>query len=109
MVKMVDVDVQVDPVGEVVGGGEGTEAAGEGVMAVEGEDFKNECEIEIGVVRRNLGSQIEIEIGIGIGMESERRVVVGVEEEGGEREEEEWKQLPLWSYHYSSAIIPGLA
>lgn len=42
--EVVDVDVEVDSVGEVVRGGEGAEAAGEGVEAVEGEDFDNESE-----------------------------------------------------------------
>lgn len=42
---MVDVDVEMHAVGEVVCGGEGAEAAGERVQAVEGEDFDNESEV----------------------------------------------------------------
>lgn len=42
---MVDVDVEMDAVGKVVSGGEGAEAAGERVQAVEGEDFDNESKI----------------------------------------------------------------
>lgn len=101
---MVDVDVQVDLVGEVVGSGEGAEATGEGVLAIEGKDFENEGEIR---VVRDLRWKSEIGIGIEVtlsngGVERERGVVIGVEEEGGEREEEEWEQVPLrsCSYHY---------
>ena len=43
--EMVNVDVEVDSVAAVVGGGEGTEAAGKGGEAVEGEDLENEREI----------------------------------------------------------------
>lgn len=44
---MVNVDVEVDAIGEVVGGGEGAEAAREGVEAVVGEDLDDECEIRV--------------------------------------------------------------
>lgn len=35
-IEVVDVNVEMDAIGEVVGGGEGAEAAGEGIEAVEG-------------------------------------------------------------------------
>lgn len=59
--KMVNVDVEVDAVGEVVGGGEGAEAAREGVEAVVGEDLDDEC--EIGVVGI-LGVKDEIRVRV---------------------------------------------
>lgn len=59
--KMVNVDVEVDAVGEVVGGGEGAEAAREGVEAVVGEDLDDEC--EIGAVG-SLGVKNEIRVRV---------------------------------------------
>lgn len=44
---MVNVHVEVDAIAEVIGGGKGAEAAGEGVEAVEGEDFDEESEIRV--------------------------------------------------------------
>ena len=42
---MVNIDVEVDGVAAVVGGGKRAEAAGKGGEAVEGENFENEREI----------------------------------------------------------------
>lgn len=42
--EMVNVEMEVDAVGEVVGGGEGAEAAGERGEAVEGEELDEESE-----------------------------------------------------------------
>lgn len=96
--EVVDVDVEVDGVGEVVGGGEGAEAAGEGVEAVEGEDLDEEGEVRGAGGRR----------GAGIGEEAgavgdrvpgggegggEGGVGVAVEEEDAEGEEEEEHQV----------------
>lgn len=36
---MVNVDVEVDGVAEVISGGEGAEAAGEGIEAIESKEF----------------------------------------------------------------------
>lgn len=42
---MVNVDVEVNAVAEVISGGEGSEAAGDGVEAVICEEFDDESEI----------------------------------------------------------------
>jgi len=43
--EMVNMEMEVDAVGEVVGGGEGAEAPGERGEAVEGEDLDDKSEI----------------------------------------------------------------
>lgn len=90
--EMVDVHVEVDLVGEVIGGGERAEAAGEGIEAVEGEDLDDEGEVGVGVLSS------DGEAGIG-GVEGERGVVVGVEEEGGDRDDDERDKVPSGSHH----------
>lgn len=42
---MVNVEMEVDTIAEVIGGGEGAETPGERGEAVKGEDFNDESEI----------------------------------------------------------------
>lgn len=86
--EVVDEDVEVGAVAEVVGGGEGAEAAAEGGEAVESEELDGEGETRVRVSR-----VLRVEswgLGLRLGEVVERVVVViGVEEDGGERDEEE--------------------
>lgn len=60
---MVNVEVEVDAVAEVIGGGEGAEAAGESVEAVKGEEFDDEGEIGGNGIRvLNWASESEIKV-----------------------------------------------
>lgn len=101
---MINVDMEMDAVGEVVGGGEGAEAARERIQAVEGKDFDNEGEIDgIGnpsVRVRGLKGTTEI-----TGRVRVRGGEVGVaqeeEEEGREGEEEKWNELPFGTCHFN--------
>lgn len=84
---MIDVDVEVNALGvacdAVIGGGEGEEAAGEGVGAVKGEDFDEESERWEGVVVDSLESGVALGDGVcGLGEEDE-------EDDDGDAEEEE--------------------
>ncbi|GMN70097.1 hypothetical protein TIFTF001_039141 [Ficus carica] len=96
--KVVDVDVEMDAIGEVVGGGEGAEAAGEGIEAVEGEDLDDEGEVAAeGETRVRVG----VGVGDGGGEEEIGGAVVGEEEEeGGDgEEEEEGEEMALGTRH----------
>lgn len=55
--EVVDEDVEVRPVGGVVGGGEGAEASPEGVDAVEGEELDGEGEVLRGRARVPVGGE----------------------------------------------------
>ncbi|PON74113.1 hypothetical protein PanWU01x14_053230 [Parasponia andersonii] len=93
--EVVDIDMEVDPIGEVVGGSEGAEAAGERVEAIVGEDLDDEGEVR----GRGMGTEGEIRVKIcGEGVES--GVVVGVEEESCNGEEEEREEVPFWRTHH---------
>lgn len=97
--EMVNVDMEMDAIGEVVGGGEGAEAAGERVEAVEGEDFDDEGEIGgIGAFRVRVLKGIE-EIRVRVremGVEED-------EEEGGDgEEEEEWEEASFGTQHFGT-------
>lgn len=83
---VVDVDMEVDPVGEVVGGGEGAEAAGERVEAVEGEDLHDEGEVW---ARGSPEGKPRVRVRVWREGVEECGVVVGVEEESCNGEEEE--------------------
>lgn len=94
---MVNVDMEVDGIGEVVGGGEGAEAAGERIEAVECEDLDDEGEIGGLRVRVFEGiDKIRVRVrarGGEIGVEEE-------EEEGGDGEEkEEWEEVSFGTHH----------
>ena len=92
---MVNVDMEVDGIGEVVGGGEGKEAAGERIEAVECEDLDDEGEIGGLRVRVFEGiDKIRVRVRGGeIGVEEE-------EEEGGDGEEkEEWEEVSFGTHH----------
>lgn len=85
--EVIDVDVEVNALGvaseAVIGGGEGEEAAGEGVEAVKGEDFDEESERWEGVVVDSLESGVALGDGVcGLGEEDE-------EDDDGDAEEEE--------------------
>lgn len=85
---MVDEDVEIDGVGAIVCGSEGSEASGEGGEAVVGEDFDCEGEIRgIGIVGFE-GFDVGIG-GLGLREEMEGGVGEGVESKGSEGEEEE--------------------
>lgn len=95
--EMVNVDMEVDGVGEVVGGGEGAEAAGERIEAVECEDLDDEGEIGGLRIRVFEGiDKIRVRVrarGGEIGVEEE-------EEEGGDGEEkEEWEEVSFGTHH----------
>lgn len=93
--EMVNVDMEVDGIGEVVGGGEGAEAAGERIEAVECEDLDDEGEIGGLRVRVFEGiDKIRVRVRGGeIGVEEE-------EEEGGDGEEkEEWEEVSFGTHH----------
>lgn len=100
---MVDVDVEMDGVGEVVGGGQGAEAAGEGVEAVEGEDFDDESEVRFFLG----GASSEGRVRVPVSGEGDRgRVEVGVEEEpesGKDEEQEERQGTPLGGHRHCSS------
>lgn len=95
---MVDVDVEVDDVAAVIGGGERVEAAGDGEEAVEAQDF--DCEGEFlrgGGEREGVGRVGEREGGRGRGRRREK--VVRENEEGEDGEEEDWEVVPLGRCH----------
>lgn len=97
---MVDVDVEMDGVGKVVRGGEGAEAAGERVEAIEGEDF--DYESESGATVGGAQSEARDRVPVG-GRGDGGRVEVRVEEEGGDgKEEDEDRQAPsFWDHRHS--------
>ncbi len=93
---MVNVDMEMDAIGEVVGGGERAEAAGERVEAVEGEDFDNEGEIgAFGVRVLKVIEEIRVRVRE-MGVEED-------EEEGGDgEEEEEWEEASFGTQHFGT-------
>lgn len=98
---MVNVDVEVDEVGEIVCRSERAEAAGEGVKAVVGEDFDDKSEIwcfRVRVLNSLEGIRVSVRGGEGEGG-VEVRVTVEEEEEGREGDEE-WKELSFGSHHH---------
>ena len=83
---MVNEEVEVDPIREIVGCGEGAEAAGEGVEAVVGEDLDDEGEGR----GKGLGMERKTRVRVRVRREGvESGVVVGVEEESCNGEEKE--------------------
>ncbi|KAL7001499.1 hypothetical protein U1Q18_002650 [Sarracenia purpurea var. burkii] len=65
--EVIDEDVKIDPVGSVVGIGEGTEAARKRSDAIEGENFNGDGEFVIVAIKRGLGTGVLIEEGWGWG------------------------------------------
>lgn len=90
---MIDVDVEVDGVGEVVGGGEGAEAAGDGVEAVEGEDLDEEGETggRRSGFRTGIGEETGVRVRVMGGGDGDGKggVGVAVEKEDAEGEEDD--------------------
>lgn len=85
---MIDEDVEIDGVVAIVGGGEGSEASGEGGEAVVGEDF--DCEGEIGGIGIVGCEGFDVGIGgLGLTEEMEGGAGEGVESKASEGEEEE--------------------